>query len=67
MIRLKLVSITLVVWCCVLYDKTIVNGKMDKDLVNGLVLEALELENNFSELQKSTNVTALYQRLFDKV
>lgn len=51
MIRLKL-NFTLIIWCAVLYENTLVEGigTFDKDLVNGLVLEALELENNFSDL-----------------
>ncbi|KAG4066487.1 hypothetical protein HA402_007123 [Bradysia odoriphaga] len=67
MILLKLLHLTLIVWCSVIYDKATVEATLDKDLVNGLVLEASELENNFFELQKSANVTALYQSLIDKI
>lgn len=62
---------TLILWCCVLYHKTIVECHRDnvseRDALKGLMLEAIELENNFSEIEKSSNLTALYQRLFDRV
>lgn len=85
MVRFRLIHLTLMLWCCVLFNKATVDchphsncpinrhkrliseKTSEKDLVKGLVLEALELENNFSELKKSSNGTALYQSLSDRV
>lgn len=74
-----LIKISLILWCCVLFDQTVVECSGDNvntvirhkrvinDGLKGLLLEALELENSFSVLANSSIVTAQYQSLFDRV